>query len=158
MTTHAPSTQNSAKRTAPASTYRPRVLLTRTYGVYQVESEKRPGVTYRTDAVLGTCDCPAGVYNRACKHVALAVRVWEMHHALRLAARQRSVTVAPPVEGAPTTAPDAPLVEAERRLTSAYRALADSDERSDEYALLLRAVDQAERAVAALATSAMRAA
>jgi hypothetical protein len=158
MTTHAPSTQNSAKRTAPASTYRPRVLLTRTYGVYQVESEKRPGVTYRTDAVLGTCDCPAGVYNRACKHVALAVRVWEMHHALRLAARQRSVTVTPHVEGASTTAPDAPLAEAERRLTSAHHALADTDPRDDSYAVLLRAVDQAERTVAALSSSALRAA
>jgi len=154
----APSTKSSATRPAPASTYRPRVTLTRTYGVYRVESEKQPGMTYRTDAVLGACDCPAGQYNRACKHVALAVRVWEMHHALRLAARQRSVTVTPHVEGASTTAPDAPLAEAERRLTSAHRALADTDPRDDSYAVLLRAVDQAERAVAALATSAMRAA
>ncbi len=158
MTTHAPSTQNSAKRTAPASTYRPRVLLTRTYGVYQVESEKRPGVTYRTDAVLGTCDCPAGVYNRACKHVTLAVRVWEMHHALRLAARQRSVTVTAHVEAAPTTAPDAQLVEAGRWLASAHRALAVTDPRDDSYAVLLRAVDQAERTVAALSSRALRAA
>jgi hypothetical protein len=154
----APSTKSSATRPAPASTYRPRVTLTRTYGVYRVESEKQPGMTYRTDAVLGACDCPAGQYNRACKHVALAVRVWEMHHALRLAARQRCATVTPHVEGASTTAPDAPLAEAERRLTSAHRALADTDPRDDSYAVLLRAVDQAERAVAALATSAMRAA
>ncbi len=154
----APSTKSTTKRTVPASTYRPRVLLTRTYGVYEVESEKRPGVSYRTDAVLGTCDCPAGVYNRACKHVALAVRVWEMHHALRLAARQRSVTVTAHVEAAPTTAPDAPLVEAERRLASAHRALADTHEQSDEYAGLLRYVQQAERAYAAFDSRAMKAA
>ena len=154
----APSTKSNATRPAPTSTYRPRVTLTRTYGVYRVESEKQPGMTYRTDAVLGACDCPAGQYNRACKHVALAVRVWEMHHALRLAARPGGATVTAHVEVVPTTAPDAHLTEAERRLTSAHRALADTDEQADEYALLLRQVDQAERAYAALATSAMKAA
>jgi len=157
----APSTKSTATRPAPASTYRPRVTLTRTYGVYRVESEKRPGVTYRTDAVLGACDCPAGQYNRACKHVALAVRVWEMHHALRLAARQRSATVTAQtahVEAAPTAGLDAQLAAAAQVLDRARRALLDSDEQSDEYALLLRQVQQAERAYAALDSRAMRAA
>jgi len=154
----APSTKSSATRPAPARTYRPRVTLTRTYGVYRVESEQRPGVTYRTDAVLGACDCPAGQYNRACKHVALAVHVWQMHHALRLAARQRSVTVTAHGEAAPTAGLDTQLAAAAQVLDRARRALLDTDERSDEYAVLLRQVDQAERAYAALDASAIQAA
>jgi len=154
----APSTKSTATRPAPTSTYRPRITLTRTYGVYRVESEKRPGVTYRTDAVRGACDCPAGQYNKACKHVALAVRVWEMHHALRLVARQRSVTATTHVKAAPTAALDAQLAAAAQLLAIKRRALADTDHRSDEYAGLLRQVDQAERAYAALDSRAMRAA
>ncbi len=154
----APSTKSSATRPAPARTYRPRVTLTRTYGVYRVESEQQPGMTYRTDAVLGACDCPAGQYNRACKHVALAVHVWQMHHALRLAARQRSVTVTAHGEAAPTADLDAQLAAAGQVLDRARRALLDTDQQSDEYAGWLRTVNQAERAYAALATSAMKAA
>jgi hypothetical protein len=154
----APSTKSTVTRPAPARTYCPRVTLTRTYGVYRVESEKQPGVTYRTDAVLGACDCPAGQYNRACKHVALAVRVWEMHHALRLAARQQSAAATAHVEATLTAGLDAHLAAAERRLASARRALLDTDERSDEYAVLLRQLAAAERAYAALDSCAMRAA
>jgi len=155
----APSTKSTATRPAPTSTYRPRVTLTRTYGVYEVESEKRPGVTYHTDAVLGACDCPAGQYNKACKHVALALRVWQMHHALRLTARQRSATVTAHVETAPTSGDlDAQLAAAAQVLDRARRALLDTDEQSDEYAVLLRQVDQAERAYAALDARAMKAA
>jgi hypothetical protein len=69
---------------------------------------------------------------------------------------QRESQAAPVV--APVAGIDAQLVEAERRLARARWALADTDPRDDSYAVLLRAVDQAERAVAALSSSALRAA
>jgi len=147
----APSTQNNATSTAPASTFKPRMRKLSEF-VYLVESSSRPGTGHKVDVSTGRCGCVAGQFNKRCHHLALAASFDRGVQALRdQADQQRRAARA-------ATAPDAHLVEAERRLTSAYRALADSDKRSDEYAMLLRAVDQAERAVAALATGAMQAA
>lgn len=73
----------------PKPAYRPHVKLTRTYGVYRVESERAPGTYYTVDAVLDTCDCPAGDWGKVCKHRKLAVQVWEMHRRLRMATRRQ---------------------------------------------------------------------
>jgi len=53
---------------------------------------------------------------------------------------------------------DDQLAAAEHRLAAVYRALVDADEQSDERAVLLRQVDGLERLVAALSSSAIRAA
>jgi len=120
--------------------------------VYLVESSSRPGTGHKVDVSTGRCGCVAGQFNKRCHHLALAEMFDRGVQALRdQAGQQRRAARA-------ATGPDAPLVEAERRLASAHRALADTDEQADEYALLLRQVDQAERAYAALATSAMKAA
>ncbi len=120
--------------------------------VYLVESTSTPGTGHKVDVSTGRCGCVAGQFNKRCHHLALAEMFDRGVQALRDQADQQ--------RRAPRAAAnlDAPLAAAERRLASAHRALADSNERSDEYAGLLRQVDQAERAVAALATSAMKAA
>jgi len=51
----------------PKPAYRPHVKLTCTYGVYRVESERTPGTYYTVDAVLDTCDCPAGAWRKTAK-------------------------------------------------------------------------------------------
>jgi len=78
----------------PKPAYIPRITLTRTCGVYRIESESRPGTAYTVDAVLDTCDCPASGWGKVCKHRRFGLRVWEMHRRLRLAARQRSMEAA----------------------------------------------------------------
>jgi hypothetical protein len=151
MTTQAPSTQNSAARPAPASTFKPRMRRLSEF-VYLVESTSTPGTGHKVDVATGRCGCVAGQFNKRCHHLVLAESFDRGVQALRdQADQQRRAARA-------ATAPDASLVEAERWLASAHRALADTDERSDEYALLLRQVDQAERAYAALDATAMRAA
>jgi len=59
---------------------------------------------------------------------------------------------------APVASIDAALADAEQLLARKRRTLADTHPQCDEYATLLRDVDQAERQVAALSYSAMRAA
>ncbi len=160
----APSTKSTTTRTAPASTFKPRMRKLSEF-VYLVESTSRPGTGHKVDIATGRCGCVAGQFNKRCHHLALAESFDRGVQALRAQAdQQRRAARA-------ATTPDAQLVEAERRLTSAYRALADTDPRDDAYraladtdprddayATLLRQVDAAERQVAALATSAMRAA
>ncbi len=120
--------------------------------IYLVESSSRPGVGHKVDVATGRCSCTAGQFNKRCHHLALAEMFDRGMQALRdQADQQRRVARA-------GTAPDAQLIEAERRLASAYRALADTDPRDDSYAMLLQAVDRAERQVAGLSSSALRAA
>jgi len=72
---------------ATKTVYRPRITMSPVYGIYFVESESKPGRCFRTDAILGKCSCPA---RKPCKHIVLAVKTWELHRRLRLAARQAS--------------------------------------------------------------------
>lgn len=125
---------------APSSSiaHRPRVALTGARGTYRVESQATPGTFYTTTAV--GCSCPA---RKPCKHMRYVKGLNRAFYVKKVA----------PVAGL-----DAVLAESERRLTSALRALADAHPQADEYAVLLRHVDQAERQVAALSSSAMRAA
>ena len=123
--------------------------------LYLVESSSRPGTGHKVDVATGRCSCTAGQFNKRCHHLALAEQFDRGVQALRAQAdQQRRVARA----AAPVAGIDAQIVEAERRLTSAHRALADTDEQADEYALLLRQVQQAERAYAALDARAMKAA
>ncbi len=151
MTTHAPSTQNSAKRTAPASTYRPRVRRLGP-GRYLVESASCPGVGH--PVTLDRCNCAGFSYRGTCRHVAL-VRAIDPRMEAWYAQRegQGQATAAATVAGI-----DAQLAESERLLEIARRALADCHPQADEYATLLRAVDRSERAMAALDASVIRAA
>lgn len=144
MTTHAPSIK-STKR----ATFRPRVRRLGP-GLYLVESQTRPGVGH--PVTLDRCNCPGFSYRGTCRHIAL-VRAIDPRMQAWYAQREGQATVAAPVAGI-----DAQIIEAERRLASAHRALADTDERDDSYAVLLRHVQQAERAYAALDASAIRAA
>jgi len=77
---------------APQPAYRPRVMLTATRSVYRVESERMPGVTYRVDAVAGTCTCPAGQWEKPCKHARIGLMVWEAQRQMCLAARNGVTT------------------------------------------------------------------
>jgi len=126
-----------------SQTYTPRVALTGRRGTYRVQSGSDATVYYTTTA--NSCTCPA---RKPCKHQRF-VRRLNVAFFIKKATEQT-----PPA----ATSSDAALAEAERRLASAYRALADTDPRDDSYAVLLRAVDQAERAVAALSSIALRAA
>ena len=154
MTIHAPSTQNSAKRTAPASTFKPRMRRLSEF-VYLVESSSRPGTGHKVDVATGRCSCTAGQFNKRCHHLALAEMFDRGVQALRdQAERQRKAARA----AAPVAGIDAQLAASERLLEVARRALADCHPQGDEYATLLRAVDRSERALAALDASAVRAA
>ncbi len=143
--------QSTAKRTPAATSYTPRVSLTGKRGMYRVQSGTDPRVFYTTTAA--SCSCPA---RKPCKHMRYV-------RGLNVAFFVRK-EVAPTATPAPTLATprlagaDAQLAEAARHLEIKRQALADSHPQSDEYAVLLHAVDQAERAVAALDASAMRAA
>lgn len=145
MTTQAPAT-NSTKR----ATFRPRVRRLGP-GRYLIESATTPGIGHT--ATASACSCKGASFGHVCRHMTL---VGALEPCFQAWYAQRESQAAPVVT--PTTAPDAHLAEAERRLACAYRALADTDPRDDSYALLLRAVDQAERQVAALSSSALRAA
>jgi len=161
----APSTQSTATRTTPATTFKPRVRRLGE-GRYLVESATKPGRGHTTTAT--SCSCTGFSYRRHCKHVAL-VQALEpaMERWYGQATPAVPVVVVPMTAGAPTgivrpvmTTPvstiDNALDDADRRLGAAYRALADAHEQSDERAVLLRRVDELERAVAADNASAMR--
>jgi len=126
-----------------SQTYPPRVALTGRRGTYRVQSGSDATVYYTTTA--NSCTCPA---RKPCKHQRFVRR-------LNVAFFTKKATEQTPPAA---TSSDAALAEAERRLASALRALADTDEQADEYALLLRQVQQAERAYAALDSRAMKAA
>jgi len=143
MTT-APSIKSTARKTAPASTYKPRVALTGRRGTYRVQSGSDATVYYTTTA--NSCTCPA---RKPCKHQRFVRR-------LNVAFFTKKATEQTPP--AATTSIDARLVASERVLEIARLALADCHPQSDEYATLLRAVDRSERAMAALEASTMRAA
>jgi len=154
MTTHAPSTQNSATRTVPASTFKPRMRKLSEF-VYLVESTTKPGTGHKVNVATGRCSCTAGQFYKRCHHVQLAEQFDRGVQALRDQAERhhKAARAAAPVAGI-----DAQLVESERLLEVARRALADCHPQADEYAILLRAVDRSERAMAALDASAVRAA
>ncbi len=123
--------------------------------IYLVESSSRPGTGHKVDVAAGRCSCTAAQFNKRCHHLALAEQFDRGVQALRdQAERQRKAARAT----SPVAGIDAQLAESERRLASAHRALADTDPRDDSYAVLLRAVDQAERQGAGLSSSAMWAA
>ncbi len=154
MTTQAPSTQNSATRTAPASTFKPRMRKLSEF-VYLVESSSKPGTGHKVDVSTGRCSCTAGQFNKRCHHLALAEQFDRGVQALRdQAERQRKAARAV----APVAGIDAQLAATEKLLEIARRALADCHPQADEYATLLRAVDRSERAMATLDASAVRAA
>jgi len=134
----APNTKSTAQRPPTATMYKPRVSLTGKRGTYRVESQTTPGVFYTTTAA--SCSCPA---RKPCKHMRFV-------RGLNVAFFVRKEAAGPRL--------DAQRADAARVLAIKRRALADSHPQSDEYAVLLRPVDQAKRAVAALDASAMRAA
>jgi len=126
-------------QTKVSQTYKPTIRLTSHRGWYRVQSGTNPSIYYETSA--NSCTCPA---RKPCKHQRFV----------------RSLNVAFFVKEAEALAAslDAQLDEAAQLLARKRRALADAHPQCDEYATLLRAVDQAERQVAALSYSAMRAA
>jgi len=168
----APSIKSTVKSTAPASTFKPRVRRLDA-GRYLIESASRPGRGHTTTAT--TCSCIGFSYRKTCKHVALvqalepAMERWYAQ-ATTPAAPVEAPVVVPMSAGAPSgivrpvmpppavASLDAQTDEAEQLLARKRRALADSDTQDDLYATLLRQVDQAERAVAALSYALMRAA
>ncbi len=168
-----PSLKSTAKSTAPASTFKPRVRRLG-LGRYLVESESRPGRGHTTTAT--SCSCIGFSYRKTCKHVALvqalepSMQTWYAQ-ATTPAAPVEAPVVVPMSAGAPSgivrpvmsTPPvvaslDAQTDEAERLLAIKRRALQDTDMRDDLYAVLWRQVDGLEREVAALHYQLMRAA
>jgi len=154
MTATAPGTQSMATRPPTASACKPRLRRLSEF-VYLCESSSRPGTGHTVNIATGRCSCTAGQFNKRCSHLALAAQFGRGVQALRdQAERQRRAARA---SGA-VAGIDAHLAESERLLEVARRALADCHPQSDEYAGLLRAVDQSERAMAALDAAAVRAA
>ncbi len=159
----APSSHDTAKRASSASTYKPVVRLTAHRGLYRVQSGSNPSVYYETGA--NQCDCPA---RKPCKHMRYVrllniafyvTKEAEGPVAVPMTAGALSGIVRPVMPMPPVVASlDAQTDEAEMRLASARRALADTDSRADEYAGLWCQVDRLERAVAALHYELMRAA
>jgi len=139
----APSIQSTARRAAPATSYKPRVALTGKHGWYRVQSGTNPSVYYETTA--NSCTCPA---RKPCKHMRF-VRGLNVAFYVR---KEAATTAAAPV----ASSVDRELAAAEHLLAIKRRALADTDRQADEFAVYLRHVDSAERAVAALAAQAMR--
>ena len=140
--TPALSSESTAKRTPLATSYKPRVSLTGKRGTYRVESQTTPGVYYTTTAA--SCTCPA---RKPCKHMRFVRRLNVAFYVKREAAGAvLAILPQPP----PVVGIDGELAAAARLLANKRRALADTDRQADEYAVLLRAVDQAERAVAAM--------
>ena len=131
-------------QTKVSQSYKPTVRLTPHRGWYHVQSGTNPNVWYDTSA--NTCTCPA---RKPCKHQRFV-------RSLNVAFFVKKEATALPLETGARL--DAEIAEAAQLLALTRRALADAHPQSDEYATLLRAVDQAERQVAALSYSAMRAA
>jgi hypothetical protein len=154
--TPAPSIQSTATRPPTATTFKPRVRRLGG-GLYLVESATTPGLGHQATAT--SCGCTAGRYGKTCRHQRLVAALeprFQAWYAQRTAQAQAAPAAGP--GAAPAPGLDAQLAAAAQVLDRARRALLDTDERSDEYAGLLRQVDQAERAYAALDASAMRAA
>ncbi len=164
----APSSQSTATRTTPATTFKPRVRRLGP-GRYLVESSSKPGTGHPVTA--SSCTCPGFTYRGTCRHVALvqalepAMTAWYDQAAGAAAGAaavpmsagapsgiKRPVMTAPPA----ITTLDAQADAAAQLLAHAYRALADAHEQSDERAVLLRRVGDLERLVAAANYSAMR--
>ncbi len=122
-----------------SQTYRPTVKLTGKRGWYRVQSGTHADVYYETSA--NHCSCPA---RKPCRHMRFV----------------RGLNVAFYCRQRPAIRPAAldASTDLELRLASALRALSDTDVQDDSYAVLLRRVDELERAVAAANHSAMRAA
>ncbi len=166
-----PNSHSTAKRTAAASTFKPRVRRLDA-GRYLIESASRPGRGHTTTAT--TCSCIGFSYRGACRHTKLvaalepSMQQWYAQAMTPTAPVEPSVVVpmtagAPsgivrPVQGNPTAGLDAQTDDAEARLASARRALHDADSRDDFYAVLWRQVNGLERDVAALHYALMRAA
>ncbi len=161
----APSTQSTAPRPTPATTFKPRVRRLGP-GRYLVESSSKPGTGHPVTA--SSCNCPGFTYRGTCRHVAL-VRAIEpsMERWYGQAAPPSVPVVVPmsagapsglkrPVRGGEVSPVPAVVEQAERQLDAALRALADTDRQADEYATYLREVDALERQVAAANASAMR--
>lgn len=138
--------QHTTTGTPRASTFKPRVRRLGA-GLYLVESATTPGLGHQATAT--SCGCTAGRYGKTCCHQRL-VAALEPRFQAWYAQREG--------KAAPAADLDAQLAAAERLLSITRHALLDSHPQSDEYAGLLRQVDQAERAYAALDASAMRAA
>jgi len=162
----APSVKSTAKSTAAASTFKPRVRRLG-LGRYLVESESRPGRGHTVTAT--TCTCTGFSYRGACRHTKLvaalepSMQQWygqaETPVVVPMTAGAPSGIVRPVMPTPPLIASlDAQIDEAEARLAQARRALHDADSRDDSYAVLWRQVDTLEREVAALHYFAMRAA
>jgi len=148
--TPAPSIQSTATRpptAATASAFKPRVRR------YLVESATTPGLGHQATAT--SCGCRAGQFGKTCRHQRL-VAALEPRFQAWYAQRTAQAQAAPVAASAPGL--DVQLAAAAQILAIKRRALADAHPQSDEYAPLLRAVDQAERQVAALDAHAMRAA
>jgi len=127
-----------------SQTYTPRVALTGRRGTYRVQSGSDATVYYTTTA--NSCTCPA---RKPCKHQRFVRR-------LNVAFFTKKATEQTPP--AATAGIDTQLAASERLLEVARRALADCHPQADEYAILLRAVDRSERAMATLDASVIRAA
>ncbi len=146
----------AAPSTKSTAAFKPRVRRLGP-GRYLVESASRPGVG--RPVTIDRCNCPGYSYRGTCRHIALVQAI-----APRMEAWCSQAAPAPPdlratlPEGPQVVGPEAALAAAVALLAIKRRALADAHPQSDEYAVLLRQVDQAERAVAALDASAMRAA
>jgi len=150
--TPAPSIQSTATRPPTATTFKPRVRRLGA-GLYLVESATTPGLGHQATAT--NCGCTAGRYGKTCRHQRLVAALeprFQAWYAQRTAQAQAALA------GAAAPGLDAQLAAAAQVLDRARRALLDTDEQSDEYAGLLRQVDQAERAYAALDASVIRAA
>jgi len=154
MTTAAPSIKSTAKHTPATASYKPIVRLTAHRGWYRVQSGTTPSVYYDTTA--NSCTCPA---RKPCRHMRFVRSLNVAFFARKEAQAPEAPVEIPAVMPMPVSGSlDAALAEAERVLTIKSRALAETDHRSDDYATLLREVNQAERQVAAANYAAMRAA
>lgn len=150
--------KSTPSRKPTATTFKPRVRRLGA-GRYLVESATTPGLGHTATATA--CSCTGASFGHVCRHMKL-VAALEPRFQAWYAQRESQAQAAPVAPGVAAPAPglglDAQLAAAAQVLDRARRALLDSDEQSDEYALLLRHVQQAERAYAALDSRAMRAA
>jgi len=149
MTTQAPSIKSTGKRTAPASTFKPRVRRLGP-GKYLIESATTPGIGHTATATA--CSCKGASFGHVCRHMTLVAALEPRFQAWYAQRESRGD------RGGPVAGIDAQLAATEKLLEVARRALADCHPQADEYAGLLRAVDRSERAMAALDAAAVRAA